>query len=333
MRANLKALAPKPVKGLSELSLKGIADYIKSGHAKNVIIMQGAGISTAAGIPDFRTPGTGLYYQLEKYNLPYPEAIFDIDYFPEHPQAFFTLCKELLPGNFRPTIGHYLAPLLHKKGILKRVFTQNIDGLERLAGLPDDKIIEAHGHFYTAHCLECRRKYNLDDVKDELKEGKVVICKKEGCNGLVKPDIVFFGEDLPEEYHKKSRSDFPKCDLLIVIGTGLAVYPFAGLIGYVNDDVPRLLVNMEPVQTYKEVLEVKDNKLIDKKARREYPKFKFDHLTNVRDVFAGGDCQKSIVTLIDALGWTRDLMEMLPEPLKTKAADLLEAEPETEPEV
>ena len=94
--AKLKDKIPGPVEGLPELTLEGIAEYVKSGKAKHVVICQGAGISCAAGIPDFRTPGTGLYSQLEKYKLPYPEAIFTLDYFDKRPEPFFLLNKELI---------------------------------------------------------------------------------------------------------------------------------------------------------------------------------------------------------------------------------------------
>jgi NAD-dependent SIR2 family protein deacetylase len=96
-----------------------------------LIIASDAGISCAAGILDFRTPGTGLYDNLQKYNLPEPEAIFDLDYFPEHPKAFCSLASAMLPGKFAPTLAHYFCAFLYRKGIVLRIFTQNIDGLER----------------------------------------------------------------------------------------------------------------------------------------------------------------------------------------------------------
>ncbi|KAF8975287.1 NAD-dependent protein deacetylase sirtuin-2, partial [Entomortierella lignicola] len=130
---------------LKDGSLESIADYISQGKAKNVIVMSGAGISTAAGIKDFRTPGTGLYDDLERFNLPYPEAVFDIEFFKDNPSPFYRLANELLPGRYRPTLTHYLLPLLEKKGLLLRSYSQNIDMLERLTGLDPDLLVEAHG--------------------------------------------------------------------------------------------------------------------------------------------------------------------------------------------
>jgi NAD-dependent histone deacetylase SIR2 len=109
----------------------------------------GAGISTSAGIPDFRSPETGLYANLARLNLPYAEAVFDIAYFRNRPEPFYTLARELYPGKYRPTITHSFITLLHKKGLLLKLFTQNIDCLEREAGVPGDLIIEAHGSFAT----------------------------------------------------------------------------------------------------------------------------------------------------------------------------------------
>lgn len=127
--------------------------------------------SIAAGIPDFRSPDTGLFSQLEKYNLPYPEAVFDIGFFQKNPKPFFHLARELFPGNFAPTPCHYFMKLIHDKGLLLRLYTQNIDSLERIAGVPGDKLIESHGTFHTAHCTNkrCKRGYSLEWMKRKLK--------------------------------------------------------------------------------------------------------------------------------------------------------------------
>lgn len=158
----------------------------------------GAGISTAAGIPDFRSPGTGLYDNLAQYDLPYAEAIFDIDYLEDHPEAFYTLAKELYPGNFKPTTSHYFFRLLQDKGILHGLWSQNIDTLERLAGVEEERLVEAHGSFATAKCLRCGNKYDKDDIKPQIMRGEVARCQEKSCKGrrdaLIKPEIVFFGK-------------------------------------------------------------------------------------------------------------------------------------------
>lgn len=92
--------------------------------------------------------------------------------------------------------------LLHEKKLLRRIFTQNIDGLERMAGIPEDMLVEAHGTFVTAHCLNCEREYSHMDVKDEVLRGDVPKCRTPDCQGIIKPDIVFFGEQLPNKFFK-----------------------------------------------------------------------------------------------------------------------------------
>jgi NAD-dependent deacetylase sirtuin 2 len=124
------------------LDLKSFAEHMKK--SKNIIFMCGAGISTSANIPDFRSPVTGLYNNLEKYNLPNPMLIFDIGFFKKNPNSFFTLAKELLPSNYRPTISHYFQRLLIEKNMVLKIYSQNIDALENVAQIPEDKIIYAH---------------------------------------------------------------------------------------------------------------------------------------------------------------------------------------------
>ena len=148
------------------------------------------------------------------------------------------------PDNFSPSPSHAFLRLLYDKGILRRVFTQNIDTLERAAGIPPEKIMESHGSFGTASCVDCRSAYPAQECETQIKAGKIpVFCNK--CPGLIKPDIVFFGEDLPERFLNLRKTDMQRADALIIMGTSLQVQPFAGLVDYVGKDVPRLLINLE----------------------------------------------------------------------------------------
>ncbi|KAK2561078.1 NAD-dependent protein deacetylase Sirt2 [Acropora cervicornis] len=184
----------KPEQLLEDVTFEGVANYIKNGKCSKIIVMTGAGISTAAGIPDFRSAGTGLYDNLEKYNLPNPQAVFEINFFKSNPNPFYTVAKELYPGKFLPTITHYFIRMLNDKGLLLRNYTQNIDTLERVAGLPGNALIEAHGSFHTARCLDCGKEYPHEWVKSmknwlgffhEIFADKVPYCPE--CNGIVKP--------------------------------------------------------------------------------------------------------------------------------------------------
>jgi NAD-dependent SIR2 family protein deacetylase len=214
--------------------------------------MAGAGISVSAGIPDFRSPKTGLYANLQKYDLPSPEAIFALDYLRTTPKAFCTLAKELYPGEFAATPTHHFLAMLASRGLLRRAFTQNIDGLELQAGVDADKVMQAHGGFTGAHCIDCGRAYDPDHVKQCLFADEIPRCDVNdddggGCGGIVKPDIVFFGESLPKRFHSLVESDMPEADLLLVLGTSLSVQPFASLVDAVPRNCVRVLINREAV--------------------------------------------------------------------------------------
>ncbi|KAK6621550.1 hypothetical protein RUM44_001357 [Polyplax serrata] len=284
---------------LDEVSVSGIVKYMKSDQCKKIIVMAGAGISTSAGIPDFRSPGSGLYANLCKYKLPHPEAIFSIDYFMENPKPFYHLAKELFPGSYKPTIAHYFVKLLHEKNLLLRHYTQNIDGLEKVAGIPGSKIVEAHGTFFTSHCLSCKKEYSLEWMKEKIFSDDIPHC--EDCKELVKPDIVFFGENLPERFFYLAKEDFPKADLLIIMGSSLAVQPFASLVDRVSPTCPRILLNREKVGHKDKLMSIFGmGGGLD-----------LDSDKNYRDVAYLGDCDDLCKKLVEQLGWTQDFDEMV----------------------
>lgn len=149
--------------------------------------------------------------------LPNPEAVFDIQYFRHNPKpctspfysfslspivlitvpgtvTVYTLARDMQPGKFRPTLGHSFVRLIHEKGLLHACFTQNIDTLERRAGIPETKLIEAHGSFASHHCIDCDAEYDNESMMDAVEQSKIPRCRR--CRGLVKPDIVFFGESV-----------------------------------------------------------------------------------------------------------------------------------------
>ncbi|CCG84394.1 protein of unknown function [Taphrina deformans PYCC 5710] len=264
-----------------ELSFEDVGALIKQGSAKNIIICAGAGISTSAGIPDFRSPKTGLYHNLKKLNLDYPEQVFDIDFFRRRPEPFYQLAHELYPGNFDPTVTHSFIRLLHNKGLLLRCFTQNIDTLERRAGIPEERLVEAHGSFAGNHCIspKCGTVADADSTEEVIKKQGIPRCKV--CKALVKPDIVFFGEGLPEVFFQR-MNDFRHADLLIVMGTSLQVQPFASLPDRVKLDCPRLLINLEEVGDFSRTM----------------------------DVVKLGSCDDTVKELADICGWSEELIEL-----------------------
>ncbi|KAE9390462.1 NAD-dependent deacetylase sirtuin-2 [Gymnopus androsaceus JB14] len=273
--------------------LQAISNYIKSGKCKNITLMLGAGVSTAAGIPDFRSPGTGLYVgnfaNLARLNLPYPEAVFEINFFSSNPVPFYTLANELYPGKFRPTLTHAFIRLLSEHSLLSMCFTQNIDTLERRVGVPENKIVEAHGSFASQRCIKCGTPFDSAKIKEMVlnfsKDKVVPRCEQKGCRGLVKHDIVFFGEALPKAFGQ-APGYIRNSDLLIVIGTSLTVHPFASLAEIAPDTCPRVLINMETVGSFGE---------------RE------------DDVILLDKCDKVIKDLCKELGWEEELVKIWEE--------------------
>ncbi|KAG0029116.1 NAD-dependent protein deacetylase sirtuin-2 [Podila clonocystis] len=288
-----KAEPEARIKILKDDTIESIAECINQGKAKKIIVMTGAGISTAAGIKDFRSPGTGLYDDLGKYNLPFPEAVFDLAFFKETPGPFYRLAKDLFPGKYHPTLTHYLLPLLAKKGLLLRSYTQNIDSLEKMAGLPEDLLVEAHGSFATSKCIQCSIVSDSVWVKEHIMDSNIPYCKR--CGGLVKPEITFFGEDLPSRFRDMAQVDFVDCDLLIVLGTSLKVEPFNKLITQVSPRCPRLLINRE------------------KAGQELHSGFDFDDkwkYTVQRDAWFLGDCDAGVKKLVSLCGWKDELQSM-----------------------
>lgn len=267
-------------------TIDDVVSRILDGRCKQVVVLSGAGVSVAAGIPDFRSPGTGLYDNLQKYNLPFPEAVFDLDFYRYNPQPFVSLAKELWPGNsvYYPTLSHYFIRLLEDKNILLRNYTQNIDGLEILAGVPPEKMVECHGQFRNAACIQCKSPYDGDLCKKKIVgEGLVPTC--DACGGLVKPKIVFFGESLPERFGQTIQQDLFSADLLIVMGTSLKVAPVSLIPELMDVTCPRVLFNRDLVGNFLY-------------ARRPL------------DVWEGGDCDISISNFCTKLGWAHDLNKL-----------------------
>lgn len=207
--------------------------------------------------------------------------MFDISYFRNNPLPFYALAHELqiLPGKYRPTISHSFVRLLSDKGLLLKLFTQNIDCLEREAGVPGDKVIEAHGSFASQRCIECETTYPEELMREAVEKCEVPHCLTPECNGLVKPDIVFFGEALPKEFHI-NKSLPSSADLCIVMGTSLTVQPFASLPNFCMENVPRVLINLEQVGSLG---------------------------SRADDVLCLGECDAGVRKLASALGWLDEL--------------------------
>ena len=190
-------------------------------ESDNIVFFGGAGVSTESGIPDFRSQD-GLYHM--KYEYP-PEYILSDFFFYENPKEFYKFYfDKLVNKDIKPNYTHIFLKELEDAGKLKGIVTQNIDNLHELAG--SKNIYHVHGTISKNHCINCKKEYSLDDI---LNMGDVPTCE---CGGIIKPDVVLYGEQLPEHDYSEGIRIISEADTLIVGGTSLTVYPAAGMIHY-----------------------------------------------------------------------------------------------------
>lgn len=194
-------------------------------NSDNIVFFGGASVSTESGIPDFRSE-SGIYKSLEKYG-DLPENIISHSYYLDHTEEFFEYYKDTLVfKNAHPNPAHLKLAEMEKAGKLKAVITQNIDGLHQKAG--SEEVLELHGSVHRNYCQICNRQYGLDHV---LESERIPRCE---CGGIVKPDVVLYGEPLKNAVLNFSVDLISQADTLIIGGTSLVVYPAAGLINYFN---------------------------------------------------------------------------------------------------
>lgn len=202
----------------------------------NIVFFGGAGVSTESGIPDFR--GSGGLYTNSTAKIP-PEVILSHDYLYAHPREFYSYYRaNMLYPNAKPNACHIALARLEKMGKLKAVITQNIDGLHQKAG--SRNVIELHGSSLKNYCVKCGKKYNLDYI---LSCDGVPKC--EDCGGFVRPDVVMYGEGLDSDAIEAAMRAVSECDMLIVGGTSLTVYPAAGFVNYYQGD-KLVIINRDP---------------------------------------------------------------------------------------
>jgi len=297
-------------------SLEDVANFIQSDKCRSVVILAGAGMSVAAGIPDFRS-ADGLYATMnpdlitanpverEAIRMD-PTVALEKGMFLQNPLPCLELNREFILGTHRQkwkaTLAHRFVELLHAKtGKLVRLYTQNIDGLEdQCSQLPRDKVIAVHGSMDRAECAACGEKSDFENfchqVRHQIKdlagkdptaprESRPITCSTCGYNS-VKPAIVLFRENLPMTFFENVPRDILDVDLLIVIGTSLRVAPANSLVWRVPKTAMRLLVNREPVGWHLGMNFGPDTK---------------------RDYHAQGNCDDVLLDLMSRLGWLSDL--------------------------
>ena len=192
------------------------------GRARRMAFLGGAGLSTESGIPDFRS-SNGVYAALKAYGRP-PEELLSHGFFVRHPDVFFDYYRKyLIRPEAKPNPAHYALARLEQQGKLTAVITQNIDELHQRAG--SRNVLELHGSVYRNHCMECGKSWPVEAV---LEADGVPRCT---CGGIIKPDVVLYGEGLDPATLTAAMAS-TAADMLLIGGTQLSVYPAAGLVDY-----------------------------------------------------------------------------------------------------
>ncbi len=188
--------------------------------SSRIVFFGGAGVSTESGIADFRSKD-GLFSQ--KYRVP-PETMLNRLYFDAHPDEFFAFYREKMLNLWaKPNKAHTTLAKLEQNGKLAAVITQNIDGLHQAAG--SKNVIELHGSVFRNHCMDCGKPYGVEAVADPSQP--IPRCS---CGGIIKPDVVLYGEPLNDDLVDRAIGEIEQADTLIIAGTSLRVYPAAGLV-------------------------------------------------------------------------------------------------------
>lgn len=222
---------------MADYAIQQAADWIQ--HASYVMVLTGAGVSTPSGIPDFRSPSSGMWTRVD------PMAVASIWGYLENPEQFYRWFIPLADQirRAKPNPAHFALAELEQVASLKLLATQNIDSLHQTAG--SRHVAELHGHLRTASCMACAEQIPLDNSWPLAELGKLLRCQH--CGGLMKPDVILFGEPLPYDALRAAQEGALFCDLLISIGTSLEVEPAADLPHLAKRSGSRvIIVNRQP---------------------------------------------------------------------------------------
>lgn len=226
-------------------------------ESENIVFFGGAGVSTESGIPDFRSVD-GLYHTQYRFE---PETILSHDFFMTHTEDFFDFYRaKMLLLDAQPNAAHKKLAELEKQGKLKAVITQNIDGLHQAAG--SENVLELHGSVHRNTCMDCGKRYTAEDILNSV---GIARCT---CGGIIKPDVVLYGEVLRDDVVERSVQAIFNADMLVVGGTSLVVYPAAGMIDHYEGD-KLVLINKASTNH-----DVRANLLISEKIGEIFSKIK-----------------------------------------------------------
>ncbi|MEG1893262.1 MAG: NAD-dependent protein deacylase [Clostridia bacterium] len=210
---------------MNNYCIKKLKEYLA--RSRSIVFFGGAGVSTESGIPDFRSEN-GIFEAIERFGEK-PEVLLSHMFFIKHTARFYEYYRDsLLVTDVIPNAAHTALAKLEEDGKLTAVITQNIDGLHQKAG--SKSVYELHGSIYRNHCMQCGKSYDAEYVK---RAAGIPMCD---CGGIIKPDVVLYGEGLDERTVSGAISSIAEADMMIVGGTSLAVYPAAGLLDYYSGD-------------------------------------------------------------------------------------------------
>ena len=211
--------------------------------AERIVFFTGAGISTESGIPDYRSPGTGLWNKIKP--IEFQDFMASDDVRQESWRRRFA-SKDTGWDDAKPNRGHRALAKLIANGKASAVITQNVDNLHQESGVPEDRLIELHGNTRYAKCLACGMRFELADLRRQFETlGRVEPCSK--CGGIVKTATISFGQPMPVEAMERAQAVTNACDLFIVVGSSLVVHPAAGFPEYAKRLGAKLaIVNREP---------------------------------------------------------------------------------------
>jgi NAD-dependent deacetylase len=241
-----------------------LAELIR--ESRCTVALTGAGVSVPSGIPDFRTPETGLWAKVD------PIEVAHIDVFERDPERFWSYYRPRFAslGDKQPNRAHQALAELERRGLLEGVITQNIDRLHGAGG--SRNVVEVHGSIATSSCRACGESFGLDRVEDLFDERGVALCA--GCGGAVKPDVVLFGEMLPEAAVAQATDLAERAELMLCVGSSLVVHPVAGLPALTLERGGALAIVTQGETPYDDAAEVR----------------------------LGGEVDAELVALLDALG-------------------------------
>ena len=229
-------------KELSE-QIEELSELIVS--AKRIVVFTGAGVSTESGVPDFRSPG-GIWSKFDPNEFTYQQFLKTEEGRKKHWQLLGEMGERM--AETEPNPAHYAIAELERMGKLDCVITQNVDGLHQKAGNSEDKVIQLHGNMSWVKCLSCGKRYPMEEIGGWLKRG-IEVPECEECNGILKPEVIFFGEAMPVWETREAERRSQACDLCIVVGSSLVVYPAAFMPMYALQSGAKLaIVNQGPTE-------------------------------------------------------------------------------------